>query len=238
MIILRHDVDKKPGRSLRTAEIENELGIKATYYFRVVKNILPNEVIERIVKLGHEIGYHYDDLNAAKGVVENALKLFQKNLAKLRELVPIKTACMHGSPLSRHDNRKLWESHNYESFGIIGEPYFDIDFNEVMYLTDTGRRWDGEVYSIRDKVGNQKTENRGQKSEKRDDSNIKEKIKWPKYHSTQDIINALKNNELPDQIMLTVHPQRWTDEWIPWIYELVSQNIKNGVKYLMVRGQR
>ena len=37
-------------------------------------------------------------------------------------------------------------------FGIIAEPCFDIDFNDVFYLTDTGRRWDGSDVSVRDKV--------------------------------------------------------------------------------------
>jgi hypothetical protein len=259
-IILRHDVDKKPLRALRTAEMENELGIKGTYYFRVEKNKLPKEVIERVTKLGHEIGYHYDDLNAAKGVVETALKLFQNNLARLRQSAVVKTACMHGSPLSRHDNRELWKTHSYREFGIIGEPYFDIDFNEVMYLTDTGRRWDGEKVSIRDKVigdglwvrgkseeeigdrqwvmgdgedRRQKTENKGQKE--KDSRGV---VFDPPVllHSTLDIINALTNNRLPNKIMLTVHPQRWSDQWLPWIWELGWQNVKNGVKYFVLRG--
>ena len=41
---------------------------------------------------------------------------------------------------------------DYQDFGLIGEPYFDVDFNEVAYYTDTGRRWDGEDVSVRDKV--------------------------------------------------------------------------------------
>ena len=39
-----------------------------------------------------------------------------------------------------------------EDYGIIAEPYFDLDFDEVFYLTDTGRRWDGDDVSVRDKV--------------------------------------------------------------------------------------
>jgi hypothetical protein len=36
--------------------------------------------------------------------------------------------------------------------GIIGEPYFDVDFSKMLYLTDTGRRWDGGIVSVRDKA--------------------------------------------------------------------------------------
>jgi len=252
-IILRHDVDKKPLQSLRTAEMENDQGIKGTYYFRVVKNELPREVIECIAKLGHEVGYHYDDLNAADGVVENALYLFKKNLAKLREVAPVKTACMHGSPMSRFDNRDLWKNFDYHELGIIGEPYFDVDFNEVMYLTDTGRRWDGDKVSIRDKViGNglwvmgkrEKKigdrlevmgdgENRGQK-----ENDSRGAVCDPpalQFHSTMDIIKALRNNQLPDKIMLTIHPQRWTDNDFLWIKELIWQKFKNLIKYMKIK---
>ena len=41
--------------------------------------------------------------------------------------------------------------HDYHNFGIVGEPYFDIDFNEVLYLTVTGRRCDEDFFNIIDK---------------------------------------------------------------------------------------
>ena len=63
---------------------------------------------------------------------------------------------MHGSPLSKFDNRKLWEKYDYKEYGIIGEPYFDVDFSGVLYFTDTVRRWDGFDFSVRDKVSSPK----------------------------------------------------------------------------------
>jgi len=33
--------------------------------------------------------------------------------------------------------------------------------------------------------------------------------------------------KFPDQVMITVHPQRWTDGYPAWIIELISQKIKN-----------
>lgn len=38
-VLLRHDVDLHAERSLATARIEAELGIRASYYFRVVPQI-------------------------------------------------------------------------------------------------------------------------------------------------------------------------------------------------------
>ena len=44
-VILRHDVDLKPQNSLKTALIENELGWKATYYFRAVTESWDDDII-------------------------------------------------------------------------------------------------------------------------------------------------------------------------------------------------
>jgi hypothetical protein len=55
------------------------------------------------------------------------------------------------------------------------------------------------------------------------------------FHSTNDIITAAESNSLPDQLMLTFHPQRWTDRPLPWLKELVWQNFKNQVKRLIVK---
>ena len=43
-------------------------------------------------------------------------------------------------------------TYDYRDYDIIGEPYFDLDFDEFFYLTDTGMRWNAGRFSIRDKV--------------------------------------------------------------------------------------
>ena len=34
--------------------------------------------------------------------------------------------------------------------------------------------------------------------------------------------------------MITTHPQRWNDRWLPWTTELISQNMKNVIKRLFL----
>ena len=208
-VILRHDVDKKLQNAVLMADIEKQLRVRASYYFRIRNMKFGQEYVKKIANMKHEIGYHYEDLSSTKGDHHKAIQTFRTNLGKLRAFYPVKTICMHGSPLSRYDNRKLWNSFRYRDYGIIGEPYFDINFNEVLYLTDTGRTWNTFGGNIRDKV----------------------QSKY-KYHfkSTSDIIQALKTNKLPDKIMLNVHPQRWNDKFFPWAKELVWQKMKNVVK--------
>lgn len=224
VVILRHDVDARKKHSLQFAMIQNRLGIKGTYYFRVVPASFDIGVIKQIADLGHEIGYHYETMDTARGNVDRAYSEFCKNLDLFREIVPVTTVCMHGSPLSKFDNRDIWKKYDYQSLGIIGEPYFDLDFNSTFYITDTGRRWDGAKVSIRDKAMTGKL--------------IEPDFLSRRYHATHDIIGGLVKNEFPDRVMMTFHPQRWTNNPYEWCKEFVIQNIKNVVKKRIVGKMR
>jgi len=219
-IILRHDVDLKPGNSLKTAEVEHALGIKSSYFFRAVPQSWDEAIIKQISAMGHEVGYHYESLTTCNGDVDKAYQDFCQNLERLRQLVDVKTICMHGSPRSPYDSKDIWKKYDYKSLDIIGEPYLDIDFSQLFYLTDTGRRWDGYKVSVRDKI------------EKYQDIWTADGLT---FHSTEDIINAAKNGKLPARIMITTHPQRWNDSFAKWCKELIVQNLKNIVKRIIVK---
>ena len=242
-IILRHDVDLLPQNSLRFAKIQHQLGIQGSYYFRAVPQSWDENIIKEIASLGHEVGYHYENMDTCNGDIDKAWDNFRMNLDELRKLVDVKTICMHGSPRSKFDNKELWSKYDYRSLDLIGEPYYDVDFDKVLYLTDTGRRWDGWKTSVRDKVPQQKD--------------------WIKqglvFHSTQDIINIFSTGqtlsaspellpmseaegnrrgvEVPNQIMFTMHPQRWHNKQLPWLKELVMQNAKNQIKKVLIKTQ-
>jgi len=230
-VILRHDIDKHPLNALIIARIEFTLGIQASYYFQTKQEIYNPEIIKQIANLGHEIGYHYNDLVAAKGNAQIAIEGFQANLALFRSFVPITTVAMHGSPTSKYDNRDLWKNYDYKDYGLIGEPYFDIDFSTMHYLTDTGRMWDGERYSVRDRVDNyQFTVNKERKTRKTKCKNLKVNH----LHNTSDLINSINCGTFPDQAMMTTHPQRWTDNKFQWLEELIMQRFKNVLKWFLV----
>lgn len=214
MLILRHDVDRLPLNSLATAKMEHKLGVKGSYYFRVTPGSFQPQIIEEIVQLGHEIGYHYEDLTIVKGNSEKAVDHFKNWLEKFRTFYPVKTICMHGSPMTKWDNKDLWKEYDYKEFGLIGEPYFDVDFDKMLYITDTGRRWDGDKVSVRDKVKSKLSHN---------------------FKKTDDIIKSLKKNQISGPVMLTLHPQRWSNNSLIWWTELITQNLKNIVKRLIVQ---
>lgn len=257
-VIMRHDVDRKPMNALLMAKLEKEIGIKGTYYFRIVPESFDERIIKEIASLGHEIGYHYEEIDTAyrqlkmnneklkigksngtvgqsnndtstplSMTIDLAYKLFKVNLAKLREAAEVKTICMHGSPLSPYDNKIIWQKYSYKDLGIIGEPYLDIDWTEFGYLTDTGRRWDGSSVSVRDKV-----ESALQGKRLKASSSILPQ-RGRRFRITQDIIENV--DVLPEKLMITIHPQRWSDNYLERGKELVLQNLKNVVKKIIVK---
>jgi hypothetical protein len=266
-IILRHDVDSLPENSLKFARIQAEKGIRGTYYFRIVPESFDENIIKEIYSLGHEVGYHYEDVSliaerqktkvkrqkwdnlvdCERYLAELAIGSFGKNLEKLRKIVPVKTICMHGSPRNRWDNRLLWKYYNYHNFGIIGEPYLDVNLDEMFYLTDTGRRWDGNTVSVRDKGLGSSDKRLG--GEGYSEWKVKpisgsimnmtpESIDFQnkyKLNSTFEIIWASERRELPEKMMMTFHPQRWTNRPGSWVMELVWQNVKNVGKYFLIK---
>lgn len=222
---LRHDVDLLPANSLRIAQIEEEQKLKATYYFRMVPESYDEAIIKQIAALGHTIGYHYESLTTCNGDIEAAYRDFCDNLAKLRQLVPVNTICMHGSPRSPYDSRDIWKHYDYHQLGIEYEPYFDTDFSHTLYITDTGRRWDGYHVSVRDKIPQYQE-------------------LWEKqglvFHTTDDIIAQLSNTASPLRqlhygLLITTHPQRWNPLGVRYLMEFGSQMVKNGIKRHLVR---
>lgn len=220
---LRHDVDLYPERSLRTAEIEAKEGLTATYYFRTVPESYDENIIKQIVALGHTAGYHYECLTTCNGDMEAAYEDFCRNLEKLRKVVPITTACAHGSPRSPWNSQNLWKHHDIHTLGIDYEPMLDTDFSKTLYLTDTGRRWDGYKVSVRDKVPQFQEQ-------------------WQReglvFHSTADIIRAINNPKHPIHkysLLINTHPQRWMPFGTRWLLEASVQWWKNQAKRILVK---
>lgn len=218
VVILRHDVDDRKLHSLKFAQIQKQLGIKGTFYFRVVAESFDAAMMRDIEAMGHEVGLHYEEMDIAKGDREKAYVLFLNHLKMFRSIVEVKTICMHGSPKSKYDNKDIWKDHDYRELDIIGEPYFDLNVDDVFYITDTGMMWDGHQYSIRDKMRNG----------------------WEglSFHSTQEVIQAIQNGNFPKKCMMNFHPQRWHESSWKWVLEKMKQSAKNIVKRMLLYYRR
>ncbi len=212
VVILRHDVDRKIVNALRMAELEHNLGIRSSYYFRYPYTFEP-EIITQIQSLGHEVGYHYETLTKAKGNVELAATLFEKELAAFRNVCEVNTICMHGNVLSRYDNRDLWKHIEMNNYNILGEASLSIE--NAVYFTDTGRKWDSDS-NIRD--------------------NLKNSLSHSSVTSTNELIEYLECNQSP-LIYINAHPERWATQISDWLKNIIKPKIFNQAKKIILIGR-
>jgi hypothetical protein len=217
--VLRHDVDRFPGRALHMARLEQRAGISSTFYFRATRSVFRPNIIRNITSLGHEVGYHYETLSKSKGDYPAALSLFEKELAEFRQVCPIQTISMHGSPLSSYDNRDLWKRYDFRQFGLAGEAYLSIDYHRLAYLTDAGRSWADNPYNLRDRVTGDQTP--------------------AGIRSTGDLISAIREKRF-EQICISAHPERWAGNLPEWLtsasLDLAGNSIKATLRLLNLRG--
>lgn len=261
LIILRHDIDRYPQNALACATMEATMGIWGTYYFRITPGSFDSRIIREISSLGHEIGYHYEDLSLAarksgmrsgvrrvsfsESLAREAYDSYARNLEKMRLIAPVITACMHGSPMSRYDSRLIWKYYDYSQSGIVCEPYFDINLDDMLYMTDTGRRWDGRSVSVRDRLYSKEEGyysdwvRKPVKGSAMDAG--QEGIEMSKrhiYRTTAWIISAVRENCFPGRALITIHPQRWSLNSSQWLSEFVGQKVKNAAKFFLAENQQ
>ncbi|MCF8011600.1 MAG: hypothetical protein K9L17_08870 [Clostridiales bacterium] len=213
-MIIRHDVDRQPKNALKMAKLENLLGICSTYYFRYPKTY-NLDIIKTVNSLGHEVGYHYEVLDKAKGDYDKAIKIFENELKVLREDFDIKTICMHGNPLTKWDGKDLWNYYNYRDFGIIGEAFLSCK-TVSFYFTDTGRSWCSKL-NMKD--------------------NFELGKECLKVCSSLDLIQLLQSCRT-NKNYITVHPERWSNNLIYWTTALARDVIFNTGKKILQVGLR
>ena len=223
-VILKHDIDRKPENALILAKLEKHLGIRASYYFRKKKGGFEDNVIKEIKKLGHEIGYHYESLSDTNGDLSRALEDFKNNLMKFRRIVPVQTISMHGRPLKSYDNRDIWrdpQNHQLlvDEIAVLGEVYLDIDYRDIVYITDTGRNWSPIRSNIRGHI---------ESSRKLDLRNGLELYRY------------LSSNPYP-RLVFQVHPERWTenlpDYFLSVCFDAMANTAKSGVNFVRDKRQ-
>lgn len=220
--LLRHDVDRKVMNTCKMAELERELGVCSTYYFRTKKHVLKPAIIKHIEGMGHEIGYHYENLSDTKGDIEKGLEDFDRQLKMLRESAQVTTCAMHGRPLEPYDNRDLWSTDKRHAllqsrFELLGEVYVDIDYSDILFVTDSGRNWYSDKLNIRDKV---------ESSAARD------------FENGETMLKYFAANPHP-KIVFQIHPERWAynarDYAYQWVFDMAVNIAKRLVKLLYVK---
>lgn len=210
-IVLRHDVDRKVENALKMARIEAERGVSVTYYFRIIDKTFRPKVLKQVERLGHEVGYHYEDVDTVGGDLDAAVGSFVQNLEQFREHVTVDTVSMHGNPLTPYDNRDLWKVTELAEHDLLGEVYLSVDFSDVVYFSDTNRTWYDEKTIVNDwPVG--------------------PSVKPMQITSTDDLVGLIEDRRMP-RLYLLVHPNRWADSYTEWVGEYLKDTVINAGKW-------
>lgn len=217
VLIMRHDIDRWPRRALALAEAEAGLGIAATYYVRMTRHAFRPAIVRRLADLGHEIGYHYETLSRAHGDVPRALADMRRELVSLREVAPVVTAAMHGSPFSAIDNRDIWHHVAMADLGLCGEAYLSLDYSKLGYYTDTGRAWSAGATNVRDRPPGAA-------------------LAVAAAANSEDLRALIASARYP-ALCIQSHPERWSGNLGQWCVSVIMDGAVNLAKRLL-RGTR
>lgn len=234
-VAIRHDVDYFPKRAVRLAEIENQLNISVTYYIRrrfFDDNI---ETINKIESLGHQIGYHYEEIDTHQKapnmqISRDAAGFFIGSLLDLDKLgFPIRSVCAHGNPLTDVDNRQVVHLVRDESFldnlaftfdkevvrqklsgVLLGDASIDITGDDFdLYIPDTGRF--NPRFNLKDRIDN---------------------CPLTGLSSLADLEKILADPQ-NSRIYMNMHPDRWSGNGFVWLFDFGFDTLKNVLKLLI-----
>lgn len=140
-LILRHDVDQHPRSALRMAAIEEQIGVRSTWYFRW-RTAHP-VVIERLRERGFTVGLHYETLtrlaleSGSHGAATDERRMAEAR-ATLRDEITafadrfgaVRSICPHGDTrVPELRNATLLQGQDAERFGV------EFDGNQRMHGT-------------------------------------------------------------------------------------------------------
>lgn len=150
--VLKHDVEADVKRAFSIAKIEKSHGHLGSYYVQayLLKDERNVRLLQRMRDMGHEISYHYDVLDAAKGNFDAALAEYEKNLSLFDEKgFSIVTVCQHGNPIAKRigytSNRDFFRKREIaERFSEQSD--IMVNFAEKVgtsytYFSDAGRQF-------------------------------------------------------------------------------------------------
>lgn len=203
-IILRHDIDRKPGNSLRTAMIEKDMDIASTYYVRTKFIDSDFAIISNIHALGHEIGYHYETIDTMNGNLSLGCKKFEYDIAGFQRVFGCQTVAFHGNPLSKYHNKDIWTDSFAPAQFQVSEAQLSFPIEDFLYVTDASGDWSGKT-SVKDKPTQ------------------KARCGVESFDRLLAVIRVAKENI----IYINIHPERWGKSWLfERCRDLLAQTVK------------
>ncbi len=149
-VILRHDIDYSLEQAVKLARLENELGVRSTYFVLLSSDFynpassLSYRYLHEILDLGHDIGLHFDE--TAYDYDRFGIEYYIRKEARiLSDLIDVNI-----SSFSLHRPNRFTLETQIRIPGLINS-YGEEFFNGFKYLSDSRRRWREPVEEIIEK---------------------------------------------------------------------------------------
>jgi hypothetical protein len=142
--ILRHDIDFSLEKALEFAEVEQEQRIISTYFVLLTTdmyNAMSKEAgrkIRAIMKMGHEIGLHFDETGLFRENRDYMGGLLEK--IKFEREILEQIIGENVNVISMHEPSKQFLESNLEIPGMVNS-YSNEFFNQFKYCSDSMRIW-------------------------------------------------------------------------------------------------
>ncbi len=143
-IFMRHDVDVQVDIAMKMAKIENNLGIKSTFFLRLHGNYNPYNILTHrkfleIKNLGHEIGLHFEpDFSALnKRDMINDIKF---SITVLEHLFSCKIVSISPHEPLRTGNLTM-SNEIIKELGVKYHAYDDKFIKDMKYISDSSCNW-------------------------------------------------------------------------------------------------
>lgn len=141
-ILWRHDVDYSPQSALKLAKIENEEGVKSTFFllfhseFYNLLEYVNTECFKSISNLGHEIGLHFDASFYNIQDVETLEKYLNIESSFLGEILQTKIKAF-----SFHNPFEFELSCNENTYAGLINTYAKRFHKDIGYCSDSNGYW-------------------------------------------------------------------------------------------------
>ena len=222
-LVLKHDVETNVPNAYHMACIEQKYGHRGSYYVQAYllndeKNI---DLLQKIQAMGHEVSYHYDVLDSARGDLEKAMAEFEENRKVFEDCgLTVVTVCQHGNPVVErvgyHSNRDFFRSEKvrarYPDMADIMVNYSEKYSTQYLYFSDAGRLFK----LIFDPLNNDIIPS--------DEKNIP-------YEDLDGLLQAFSKDM---GNIISTHPHRWTDSAAKYVMKsAVFKSLKWAAKLLL-----
>ncbi|MGE6992011.1 hypothetical protein ACQKIK_01155 [Pseudomonas sp. NPDC047961] len=154
-IILRHDIDYTLNGVLEIARIEQELGMTATYLFRVHANeynlFAPYvyALVRKVASMGHEIGVHFEAHSVGRAISHDFEGLLRKEISIFETIfdVKVKTFTEHRDFTHTIDGLGFFhETHDMDKFGVSFYAMAPEWAKNMKYISDSNASWrEGDI---------------------------------------------------------------------------------------------